>query len=103
MEMDADGLETEIMRHRLYWAQTNPTTAQPVDPMPKMQTVVLCPPHLQRQPEVQQPQPPPPPQQQQQGGFGQQQHVEQAVSVLELGALLQEELRQIQGNALRVL
>lgn len=36
-------------------------------------------------------------------GFGQQQHVEQAVSVLELGALLQEELRQIQGNALRVL
>jgi protein transport protein SEC31 len=29
MEMDADGLETEIMRHRLYWAQPAPQTSQP--------------------------------------------------------------------------
>ncbi|MCH2372257.1 MAG: hypothetical protein MK324_17300 [Pirellulales bacterium] len=36
-------------------------------------------------------------------GFGQQRHVEQAVSVLELGGLLREELRKIQENALHIL
>ena len=44
MEMDAGALMTEILQHRVYWLSRTRQTAQPADPLSKIQTVQVCPP-----------------------------------------------------------